>query len=640
MDFLRLEDVLSDENIMEALNMLERKRDSCGIDGILLSELRDHWDINGERVKREIFEEQYKPCVVRNSEIVNYKGKKRTISVYSSVDRLILRCISQAVQDRYDDFFDRNCFGYRPGLGLQDAVRQALDFLESGNIWFVKIDIQKYFDRISLKLLKSQLRELLGNTPLLRLINRFLNARVEEDGEIREKRLGIVQGSSLSPFLGNLYLTEFDKSLSRRGIHFCRFGDDISAFFGSYEEASAFLSSAAGELERDFELRINSEKSGVFEGLNVTYLGYTFDKDPETGSITAIPKKKKEKMIYPVWNRESIRKTNRSYHLINDGILSRRDFNLLFENESGRQHIPVETTKAINVYSNVFFSANFFTFASMHNLEVNIFDRYGNRVGSFTPETSGWKSKTMLRQSAVYLDEQKRLELARKIEIGALHNMRTNLRYYSRRRKSSAILKDLAAQISESITAVNEAGSVNDLMRIEAAARVSYYAGFNEIISSEEFRFTKRTRRPPQDPLNALISFGNTWLYNRIATEIQKTSLDIRIGIVHAANRRSRSLNLDIAELFKPVIVDRVIFTLINKHIITEKRYFREHESGGIYLNSNAKRIFLAELEDKIYSLQTSKNDTRSYDTRIRREITKIYRYAMYGEEYKPFKYS
>lgn len=91
------------------------------------------------------------------------------------------------------------------------------------------------------------------------------------------------------------------------------------------------------------------------------------------------------------------------------------------------------------------------------------------------------------------------------------------------------------------------------MMMLEAQARQKYYGCFNSILEGKQFYFDKRTRRPPQDPLNAMISFGNTLLYQRIANEINRTSLDIRIGIVHAAGNRPESLNLDLADLFKPI---------------------------------------------------------------------------------------
>lgn len=177
------------------------------------------------------------------------------------------------------------------------------------------------------------------------------------------------------------------------------------------------------------------------------------------------------------------------------------------------------------------------------------------------------------------------------------------------------------------------------MMLIEARGRRIYYAMFNEIIRNGDFLFIARTRRPPKDPLNALISYGNAYLYHRVAAEIEKSSLDIRIGFLHSTNNRSQTLNLDIAELFKPLIVDRAIFTLVNKRMLDASEHFEDAEQGGVYLNREGKRIFINELDAKTYQKQTQDNKPISYETRIREEVSKLFRYIMSDEPYKPYKY-
>lgn len=177
-------------------------------------------------------------------------------------------------------------------------------------------------------------------------------------------------------------------------------------------------------------------------------------------------------------------------------------------------------------------------------------------------------------------------------------------------------------------------------MAIEARCRQEYYGLFNEIIGVTGYEFKSRTRRPPKDSLNAMISFGNTLLYNRIAMEINKTALDIRVGIVHSTNRRSQTLNLDIADIFKPIIVDRTIFTLINKRILNLNRDFVTNEDGSVYLSNTGKRIFISEFNNKLYQKTTENGVAVSYDTKIKREIKKLHRYFVKGETYKPYKYT
>ena len=119
-------------------------------------------------------------------------------------------------------------------------------------------------------------------------------------------------------------------------------------------------------------------------------------------------------------------------------------------------------------------------------------------------------------------------QAANYIEIASLSNIRANLKYYQRRKESSKFQTNVD-KMSEYIRQINEATNISNLMLIEAQARQNYYQCFNFIIENPDFKFEKRTRRPPRDAINALISFGNTLLYQRIANEINRTGLDIRI---------------------------------------------------------------------------------------------------------------
>ena len=160
-------------------------------------------------------------------------------------------------------------------------------------------------------------------------------------------------------------------------------------------------------------------------------------------------------------------------------------------------------------------------------------------------------------------------------------------------------------------------------MTLEARARQKYYQCFNVIMAESGFTFKKRTKRPPEDPLNAMISFGNTLLYQRFANEINRTSLDIRTGIVHAANSRPESLNLDLADLFKPIIVDRTIFTLVNRRMLNAHD-FVEVENNGVYLSKNGKKQFLQEFERKIYQKIKYNGVEHTYDFIMKNEVQKL----------------
>ena len=635
---IRMRDVFSDEAIEEALTFLESRRDSCGADGMYLSELRTYWKMNRETVLSELVQERYHPGDVQMLETVNHKGKRRTIAAYNSVDRLLLRCMAQTLQAEFDPLFHDQSYAFREGRGVMAATNRVADLIREGFVWAARLDIRDYFGSIPLPELESLIDAELEDGKLFRLIQRYLHVNVIQDDQIHQVSKGIIQGCSLSPLWGNLYLNALDQRLDALEMSFCRYADDLVIAFREKQKASDFYSRLVRILREDFKLDVNQKKSGVLETARQQFLGYSFRVSGDGKSVTAFRAKRERYEIYRDWNQSNIRRIDRDYHIINDGILSKKDYTLLFENEDGKRYIPVETMGTLNIHSNAIFSADFFRFAAQKRLCVNIFDRYGNAVGRFTPSDNGIRGKSMLKQAKIYLDEKRRLQIARTLEISAFHNLRANLRYYAKTRRSEKLNEGIQL-ISGAIKELNEAADIGAMMLIEARGRQTYYAMFNEIIQNSDFLFTSRTRRPPRDPLNALISYGNTYLYHRVAAEIEKSSLDIRIGFLHSTNNRSQSLNLDIAELFKPLIVDRAIFTLVNKRMLDASEHFEDVEEGGVYLNHAGKRIFINELDAKMYQKQTQDNKPVSYETRIREEVSKLFRHIMYDEPYKPYKY-
>ena len=172
---------------------------------------------------------------------------------------------------------------------------------------------------------------------------------------------------------------------------------------------------------------------------------------------------------------------------------------------------------------------------------------------------------------------------------------------------------------------------------LEAQCRSIYFGCYDSFINRNEFVFDSRTRRPPRNEVNAMISFGNTILYSLISREIQKTALDVRVGFLHATNKRHETLNLDIAEIFKLLIVDRVVFSLINKREIDIK-HFVKTENEGVYISDKGKHIFLKAFYKKINTVITEKNEKMTYNTIIIEEIRKLVRLFRGDSEYKAFR--
>lgn len=629
-------DVLSDENLLLAKESFQGKRDSCGMDGIKVSMLDDYWDTNGEKIKQAIINGRYSMGVVQLQDIVNSKGKSRTISLMNTIDRFIYRALMQVIAEVWDPLFSDSAFAYREHTGVNRAAEQAASYIEQGNTWVIELDVQDFFDNIRHDILLEKVWEEIEDPQIQELLLTYLKCTVMDDHIYYQKEKGIVQGGPLSPLLSNIYMNDLDHYMEEHAYLFCRFGDDLNIYCQSYEQAFEQYQDVKRHIEECEMLALNMHKTGVYKALNRKYLGYRFEE--KSGEVIAKKERKSYRTVYRDWYTTGIERVDKNYHLINEGVITKRDYTLLFEGKNGKRYIPVETTDSLYIYSNVIFSGSFFELVNSKGLNVSMIDRYGEKVGSFVPQNNRRNIKTELKQLKLYENEKERLALAKKLEIASVSNLRANLRYYERRKPSDK-LQETVEYISVTIQQLNEAKDITCLMTLEAQARQKYYHCFNVILEDKDFRFEKRTRRPPEDPLNAMISFGNTLLYQRIANEINRTSLDIRIGIVHAAGSRPESLNLDLADIFKPIIVDRTIFTLVNRKML-DMVDFVEVENNGIYLSGKGKKIFIREFERKLYQKIQMGNMERTYDFVIKNEIQCLKRHIERGEKYKPYKYT
>lgn len=382
-------------------------------------------------------------------------------------------------------------------------------------------------------------------------------------------------------------------------------------------------------------LDINEAKSGVFDVYDRRLLGYDFYKKGNHVKVERHTYNKDN--YYRNWHECAVEKVNREYHIVNSGVLNKKDYALLFENDETKHHIPVEATEQLNVYNEITLTSAVIRTLDQESIRLGIYDKYGDLLGYFVPESYSQDAKVLLAQATEYIDVKSRLKVAKAMEIAAMHNLRANVRYFLKHKNSSELL-EIEKKLSDSIVKMNQCKSIEELLLEEARCRQDYYHGFNYFLNDPYFSFEKRTRRPPMDPINALLSFGNTLLYNRIQQIIWKTALDTRIGIFHSANKRHCSLNLDFADLFKPVITDRVIFTMINRGQLREKD-FVVRDDNSVYLNEDGKRTFIENFNNKLASKLNCKGKSITYHQLIEMEIRSYLNHILTGEKYKPYKY-
>ncbi len=325
---------------------------------------------------------------------------------------------------------------------------------------------------------------------------------------------------------------------------------------------------------------------------------------------------------------------DKSLYIFSDGEIKRKGNTLYFESSGKKKYIPVENCKEILIFGEVTFNKKFLEFISQQEIILHYFSHYGYYMGSFYPREHYNSGYMIIKQAEYYLDLQKRTELAVTFVEGAFQNMLKVLQYYHRRQKD---LSEVIERIKELQKQISVAKGIPELMAIEGNGRGLYYKAFDLITEDDFFRFETRSRRPPKNRMNALISFGNSIMYTAVLSEIYKTHLDPRIGFLHTSNFRRFSLNLDIAEIFKPIIVDRVIFTLINKKMLNAKMF--EEKLSKVVLNDKGKKIFIEEMENRFKSTIKHKTLKRnvSYRHLILLEAYKLEKHLMDERKYQPF---
>lgn len=328
----------------------------------------------------------------------------------------------------------------------------------------------------------------------------------------------------------------------------------------------------------------------------------------------------------------------KTLYIFNNGELRRKDNSLYFETDGQRKFIPVEDTNDIFIFGEVDVTKRFLEFASQKEICIHYFNHYGYYVGSFYPREHLNSGHVILKQAEHYLDQQKRLHLARLFVRGSIGQMRRVVKYYASRVKSGKEqLTERIGRLDHHLDILPQQNSVEELMAVEGHAREAYYSTFDYIIGDDDFRFEKRSQRPPLNRLNALISFGNSLCYTIALSEIYKTYLDPRIGYLHATNFRRFSLNLDLAEIFKPIFVDRLIFYLLNKKMLTKDDFDRQ--TGGILLSESGKRTFVAEMDKRLKTTVSHRHLGRSVSYRrlMRLELYKIQKHILGEKEYEPY---
>lgn len=631
----KLAEIVTVERLIEEGAVLKGKGFSPGIDR-MTPEAAILWvQINGRRLLDDLVSGRYEPMPALGFTSAKKHGGFRQLSKCTAIDRMIQGCLFNDLTEQCETFFHPNSFAYRPGKGVGMALQLYTAYCMEYAL-AIRMDPLSCFDSISHEKLEMAVKSSLSiDRPYFDLIRKYIRQKVMIEREIVTREKGILQGSPLSSLLCNLYFNALDQKLSSQDIPFIRYADDIVIFGNHATELQENSGIIRDFLTNDLGLQINQSKYYNGPSADLVFLGHRFFRDRR--GVIALRADESAEGAYYSWHDQEIRRTHRTLNILTDGILRQKDYSAVFDGEDCQTNIPLASIEMINIYSSVIFDTGFLKRALDEHVYINLFDQHGGLLGRFIPNTELKNPGIIYEQLQQYYDEDKRLYLVRQFLLASIHNTRLVIRYYQKQNPSCTYELTLAA-LDDSYQQIKRCCSYSTLLLLEAKARKEYYDCFDSIIKNEELVFENRSRRPSKNEINAMISFGNTVLYNIIANKINRSPLDIRIGYLHATTGlRKESLNLDIAEIFRPLIVDRTIFTLINQRSIGAGHFTRE-ANEAVYLNETGKRIFLRKLYEKLDDTLQVKNRTVSYQMLIDEEIRLLVWDFRNGEKYKAYR--
>ena len=315
-------------------------------------------------------------------------------------------------------------------------------------------------------------------------------------------------------------------------------------------------------------------------------------------------------------------------YVASEGILKRKENTLFFVNREGKKALPVDNVSEIYAYGKVTLTSGASSMLMKMGIPLHFFNMYGWYEGSLYPRVKLNSGLCVVRQAEHYLDNEKRIAIAQEFINGTKHNILATLKYYRKQKKDvDSFIEEIEKEEIE--------GNIDTLRSCEGRIWAAYYKSFGEIVSG--FELGTRDYRPPTNELNALISFGNSLLYSTALSEIYNTYLHPSISFLHEPSERRFSLALDIADIFKPIIVERVIFKLVNNRMLTEEDFDKD---VGVMLKDKGKRLFLKEYQEKLATTISHPELKKkvSYKYLIRLECYKLIKHILGDKRYSSLK--
>jgi CRISPR-associated endonuclease Cas1/group II intron reverse transcriptase/maturase len=614
-----------------AWQQVRRGSRMAGVDGITVDWFADNLQMQLEQLQHHLTQETYQAKPALGFYLPKASGGKRLVGIPTVSDRIIQRLLLEELYWPLEDTFLDCSYAYRPGRSIQQAVHHLYAYYQFQPCWVLKADIAQFFDNLCWALLLTQLEQLQLDPMIGQLLEQQIAAGIVIRGQYQNFGKGVLQGAILSGALANLYLTEFDRRCLAAGLNFVRYGDDFVIATAHATQAQGNLDQVRGWLG-ELYLTLQPDKTQIYgPDEELTFLGYRFFKGQVYApppraprgdwllSASGVPYRRVRQrqrarvsrpplacslkpVHFPVANPEHLWSDAMTTLYITDqgAYLSVKNQQFqVFSNHELRVKVPANRVSHIVLFGCCNMSHGAVSLALRRRIPVMYLSQKGRYFGRLYSESHA-KVEYLIQQVQRSLDPEFTRCQAEAIVAAKLHNSRALLLKLNRRRQTDAALIALEMLLS-CRDKLSLAESMDALRGYEGKAASAYFQGLGSLFTGP-FAFEKRTKRPPTDPVNSMMSLGYTLLSQNVHSFVNLAGLHPHFGNLHVPRDNHPALVSDLMEEFRAQIVDSLVAYLVNSQILTPDDFTLPDERNGVYLQPHALKKYLKHWEDKLLS--------------------------------------
>ncbi|MFT4189116.1 MAG: CRISPR-associated endonuclease Cas1 [Aeromicrobium sp.] len=533
---------------------------------------------------------------------IEVDGRTRDIHLPSVRDRVVERSVLDSVTAVIDPLLGPFCFGYRPGLGVPDAVHALRELRDEGHSHVLRADVDDCFASIPVLLALSTFSEHIHEEPILAVV-RALLGRLTKDrrGRVRSHP-GLPLGCALSPLLTNLVLSRLDSTLAEEGFPIIRYADDFVVAAHSFEEASCAQRLAAETLA-ELEMRMGEDKTEITTYQDgFTFLGEDFGlRYPRAATETVRPPDRR--VLYIGSQGSRVRKARGR---------------VIVESKDEVELVNVAQTKVARIvcFGSVGLSAGVREWALRSGVEVYLATRRGSYLGQMVASSRSPRVERIQAQLR-FSETDECLELARRVVAAKLSKQAVLVKRFGRRTHRD-VSQEAIVRIRAAMEALPTCATRDELMGNEGAAARAYFQALGRM-APESLRFERRSRRPPEDVFNAALSWGYALLLGECETALIAAGLDPAIGVLHAVEGQRPSLALDLMEEFRVLIVDQCVMQAARSGALTAEHGRSEPGKPGVLLDKAGRAAVIDAYERRM--LDKTAGALPTYSGTLRRHL-------------------